>query len=84
MVHCASDYFLCKWLVESNKYILIRDKDWEKIFTDIENNGDSFGRYYSIMRVKMDSDSLVDMCSALMINDDLYDYSKTLAEQLEE
>lgn len=74
----------CEWLVESNKYILIRDKDWEKIFTDIENNGDSFGRYYSIMRVKMDSDSLVDMCSALMINDDLYDYSKTLAEQLEE
>ena len=74
----------CEWLVESNKYILIRDKDWEKIFTDIENNGDSFGRYYSIMRVKMDSDSLVDMCSALMINDDLYNYSKTLAEQLEE
>ena len=71
-------------MCEIYKYILIRDKDWEKIFTDIENNGDSFGRYYSIMRVKMDSDSLVDMCSALMINDDLYDYSKTLAEQLEE
>lgn len=62
-------------MVEHNKYILIRDKDWEKIFTDIEKNQDSFNRYYSIMRVKLDSDSLVDMSVGLMINDDLYAYS---------
>ena len=54
---------------------MIRDKDWEKIFTDIEKNQDSFNRYYSIMRVKLDSDSLVDMSVGLMINDDLYAYS---------
>ncbi len=73
----------CRWLVENNKYILIRDMDWEKIFTDIESNEDSFGRYYSIMRVKMDGLGLVDMSVALMINDDLYAYSKILAEQVE-
>lgn len=70
----------CRWLVEHNQYILIRDKDWEKIFTDIGKNQDSFDRYYSIMRVKLDSDSLVDMSVGLMINDDLYAYSKILAE----
>ena len=73
----------CRWLVENNKYILIRDMDWEKIFTDIESNEDSVGRYYSIMRVKMDGLGLVDMSVALMINDDLYAYSKILAEQVE-
>lgn len=74
----------CRWLVEQNRYILIRDKDWEKIFTDIEENEESFGRYYSIMRVKMASNNLVDMSVGLMINDDLYAYSKTLANQAEE
>lgn len=74
----------CRWLMEQNRYILIRNKDWEKIFTDIEDNEESFGRYYPIMRVKMDSNNLVDMSVGLMINDDLYTYSKMLANQDEE
>lgn len=79
-----SAQYKCRWLVEQNRYILIRDKDWDKIFTDIEDNEESFGRYYSIMRVKMDSQNLVNMSVGLMINDDLYAYSKTLANQVEE
>lgn len=73
----------CRWLVEQNRYILIRDKDWEKIFSDIEDNEESFGRYYPIVQVKMDSPNLVDMGVGLMINDDLYTYSKMLANQAE-
>lgn len=71
----------CKWLVKQNRYILIKDKDWDKIFTDIEQNKESFGRYYSIMRVKMDSHNLIDMCTGLMINDELYAYSKIMADK---
>lgn len=74
----------CRWIVEQNRHILIRDKDWEKIFTDIEEHKESFGRYYSIQRAKMDSDEIVDMGAALMINDRLYEYSKVLADQISE
>lgn len=72
MEQSVNDRF--RWLVEHNRHILIRDKDWEKIYDDIENNADSFGRYYPIMRIKMDNSSITDMCTALMINDDLYEY----------
>lgn len=74
----------CRWIVEQNRHILIREKDWEKIFTDIEEHKESFGRYYSIQRAKMDSDEIVDMGAALMINDKLYEYSKVLADQISE
>lgn len=72
MEQSVNDRF--RWLVEHNRHILIRDKDWEKIYDDIENNADSFGRYYPIMRIRMDNSSITDMCTALMINDDLYEY----------
>ena len=35
-------------------------------------------------RVRIESDGLMDMSIALLINDDLYAYSKELAEQEEE
>ena len=44
----------CEWLVEQNRYILIRDEHWDKVFTNIENDINYFGRYYSLLRVKMD------------------------------
>ena len=69
---------------EQNRYFLMRDKDWEKIFADIEDNKESFGRYYPLFRVRIESDGLMDMSIALLINDDLYAYSKELAEQEEE
>lgn len=71
----------CQWLVEQNRYVLIRDKDWDKIFTDIEENEESFSRYYSIFRVKMNSNNIIEMCTALLLNDDLYAYGKELADQ---
>ena len=53
-------------------------------FADIEENKESFGRYYPLFRVRIESDGLMDMSIALLINDDLYAYSKELAEQEEE
>lgn len=74
----------CRWIVKQNQSFLIRDKDWEKVFSDIEDHKASFGRYYSLLRVKMDSSGLVKMCTAFMVNDALYAYSKTLADQISE
>lgn len=72
----------CKWLVLQNRFMLIRDKDWEKIFTDIEAHEDSFARYYTIMRLNMKTQSMVELCTSVFINDDLYGYCRSLAAEL--
>ena len=64
----------CRWLVEQNRYLLLRDKDWEKIFTDIEENQESFARYYPMVRVYLNSSQLVEMVRGIILNDDLYSY----------
>ncbi len=66
------------WLVEQNKYYLIRDKDWEKIFTDIEENENAFARYYPIIRMQYPDSDLLNMGTALLLNDDVYEYAKNL------
>ena len=71
----------CEWLVEQNRFFLIRDEHWEKVFDDIEKDINSFSRYYGLFRAKLDTTSLVDMCTALMINDELYAFSRRLTEQ---
>lgn len=68
----------CEWLIENNTSILVRDMDWEKVFTDIEENKDSFRRYYPLFRLKLSSMNLVHLVTAFLINDDLYAYAQTL------
>ncbi|MCI7067108.1 MAG: hypothetical protein MR953_05780 [Butyrivibrio crossotus] len=70
----------CEWIIEQNRQILICDEHWDKVFTNIEENEDAFARYYGLFRVRLDNDDLVNMCIAFMINDELYDYTKILAE----
>lgn len=69
-----------EWMIRQNRSILIRDKDWEKIFFDIETDDKSFARYYPMVRIKI-TDSTWEIVKALLINDELYEYSKELAEQ---
>lgn len=62
----------CQWLMQQNHSILMRDKDWEKIFADIEEHVDSFNRYYPMMRVQLDSEEIIAMVRAMALNDALY------------
>ncbi len=71
----------CQWLVNNNHSILMRDKDWEKIFTHILENETSFERYYPLVRVKCDSDDLVYLVMAFVLNDDLYEYVKEVSKK---
>lgn len=64
----------CEWLVKQNRSILIREKDWNKIFTDIVENEKSFSRYYPMMRLELSSTNLIYMTIAIVINDDLYNF----------
>ena len=71
----------CRYLVQQNRHILLRDRDWGKIFDDIMNCPESFGRYYPMVRVVADSENLRCMVRALVVNDALYSYvSKLVAD----
>ena len=71
----------CKWLVYQNRNILLRDKDWDRIYGDIMDNPLSFERYYPMVRVKITEDSLIYLIRAITINDDFYRYAFTLEEK---
>ena len=64
----------CRFLNEYNDYILIRDKDWEKIFDDIEENQESFARYYPMVRVIIRDADLDGVIKAIATNDEFYRY----------
>lgn len=64
----------CELLTKYSGRFLIRDKDWDKIFNDIEENEMSFSRYYPMVRVELSSKDLVYMVIAFVLNDDLYNY----------
>lgn len=69
----------CRWLSQENRSLVLRDKDWEKIYDDIMDCPESFGRYYPLMRVRLDSEELCSMVRALAINDALYTHASELA-----
>ena len=68
----------CKWLVDHNISYLIREEDWDNIFTQIEKEPDSFGRFYSVIRTKITSDAVYHLCLALMVNDEIHEYTTQL------
>lgn len=71
----------CEFLIEQNQFILIRDKDWKKIFEDIRKNEDAFARYYPMVRVRLDSRGLEYLVKGIILNDDLYRYCIELARK---
>jgi len=70
----SSPFSRCEWLIEQNRTMLLRDKDWDKIFKDIEEHIEAYARYYPMVRIRLNSEELVDMAKAIVLNDELYDY----------
>ena len=70
----------CLFLAEQNERLLLRDRDWIRIFSEIEGNPDAFGRYYPMVRVRADSDGLYQIVLAFVLNDDLYQYAEELGK----
>ena len=54
--------------------IILRDKDWEKIFNNLKNDKESIKRYYMILYLKISDDRIYHIVKAIMLNDDLYNY----------
>ncbi|MDO4537958.1 MAG: hypothetical protein Q4B54_07335 [Coriobacteriales bacterium] len=74
----------CRYLVQQNRRIWLRDKDWEKIFDDIMNCPESFERYYPMVRVKANNEDLRSMVRAFVVNDELYSYVSRLVANAHE
>lgn len=74
----------CQWLARTNQRVLLRDKDWQKIYDDIMDNPESFARYYPMVRVKITSEGVHSMVRAFVVNDALYSYALELQASTEE
>lgn len=70
----------CLYLIEQNQSLLLRDRDWIQIFSDIEKNLEIYERYYPMVRVKISSTELSQMVRAFVLNDELYDYAQELSK----
>lgn len=72
----------CVFLIEQNRSILLRDRDWIHIFSDIEEHPEAYERYYPMVRVKLESQGLIDMTRALVLNDELYAWAEELGKSM--
>ena len=52
--------------------MLLRDRDWERIWETLQHNPDSFQRYYPAARVEITSNVVANIVRAIMTNDDFY------------
>lgn len=59
-------------LAHRSSAFAIRDKDWEKIFTDIEEHPDSFARYWPVTLIEVNSEDVRSIIQGYLISDDLY------------
>lgn len=72
----------CAWLGDRSYRLHLRDKDWEKIYAEVEQDAKALLRYGAILIVNMEHQDIQNMCVALMINDDLYAASADWAEEV--
>lgn len=71
----------CRWLVKHNIDFFLRASDWEHIFLMTQAQEKNFARYYAATRTVVDRDDVLHYVRALMVNDDLYEFAKELAEK---
>lgn len=71
----------CRYLIEQNRYLLLRDCEWIQIFSEMEKYPETYERYYPMVRVKIDSILLMQMVRAFVVNDELYEYVRGLDGQ---
>lgn len=73
----------CRYLIEQNRHLLIRDCEWMTIFSEIEKYPATYERYYPMVRVQISSIRLMHMVRAFVVNDELYEYAKEMVNVAE-
>ena len=65
-----------KWLIaNSEQFYGLRDRDWERIFENLEKEPKCFERYYPLFRINLNDSSVKEIVMGLVINDDLYEHA---------
>ncbi|MBQ3164903.1 MAG: hypothetical protein IJC02_10300 [Lachnospiraceae bacterium] len=72
----------CTFLMQQNRKILIRDKDWRHIFSEIEKKPDNYARYYPMVRVNAGDSKVNHIVCGFILNDDLYKYAEELSRTI--
>ncbi len=72
------------YLAKYNRYVLLRDRDWNRMYDKMLNDATAFGRYYTMVRTKVSSDEIESILRAWAINDDFYHQCKVEFEQAEQ
>lgn len=65
------------WLVMQKRYYCIQKEDWERIYKRLTAPG-GLARYYSLFRIQLGQESIRDMATALLVNDELWDFCKKI------
>lgn len=73
----------CRYLIEQNRHLLLRDREWMTIFSEIEKYPETYERYYPMVRVQISSIRLMHMVRAFVVNDELYEYAKEMVNVAE-
>ena len=72
----------CAFLMKHNENILIRDKDWRHIFSEIEKTPEGFARYYPMVRVDVSDSQMNHIIRAFTLNDELFSYAEELSREI--
>lgn len=67
-----------KYFALQNKCLHLWKESWEKILKDVEENPESFERYYPMVRVSINSEDAQGFVRAYVENDEFYEFCQTL------
>lgn len=74
----------CRYLIQENQYLLIRDTDWQHIFADIKSQPDAFSRYFPMVWIDTRRMNANEIVRAFVINDDLWKKMQELDKRSDE
>lgn len=75
---------LCKWMASQAEegYIMLRDSDWERIYTEITGDKGKFAKYYSLLKIDSGANDVNAFITALLVNPELYERALELDEEI--
>ena len=61
-----------RFLATQCQLLSLRDRDWERIWETLQQDPDSFTRYYPAARVRITSNVVANLVRAILVNDAFY------------
>lgn len=68
------------WLVMQKRHYCIQKEDWERIYERLATSK-GLARYYALFRIQLGQESIRNMATALLVNDELWDFCKNYQEK---